>query len=70
MTGYYNQPEATAQAIRGGWLFTGDLARIDEDGYVASSIARRTCSSFGDAMSTRGRWRRCSILTRRWPRRR
>ena len=34
MMGYYNQPEATAQAIRGGWLFTGDLARIDEDGYV------------------------------------
>ena len=34
MMGYYNQPEATVQAIRGGWLFTGDLARIDEEGYV------------------------------------
>jgi len=34
MMGYYNQPEATAQTIRGGWLFTGDLARIDEDSYV------------------------------------
>jgi long-chain acyl-CoA synthetase len=34
MMGYYNQPEATAQAIRGGWLFTGDLAKVNEDGYV------------------------------------
>jgi long-chain acyl-CoA synthetase len=34
MSGYYNQPEATAQAIRGKWLFTGDMARIDEEGYI------------------------------------
>ena len=34
MLGYFNQPQATAQAIRGGWLFTGDLGRIDEDGYL------------------------------------
>jgi len=34
MKGYLNQPEATAKALRGGWLHTGDLARQDEDGYV------------------------------------
>jgi long-chain acyl-CoA synthetase len=33
MAGYWNQPEETARALRGGWVHTGDLARIDEDGY-------------------------------------
>ncbi|YCK36697.1 class I adenylate-forming enzyme family protein [Actinomadura sp. ATCC 39365] len=32
--GYWNQPEATAQTFVDGWLHTGDLARIDEEGYV------------------------------------
>jgi len=35
MDGYYNKPEETAQAIRDGWLYTGDIATIDADGYVA-----------------------------------
>ncbi len=34
MREYLNQPEATAEALRGGWLHTGDLARMDEDGYL------------------------------------
>jgi long-chain acyl-CoA synthetase len=33
MQGYWGQPEETAQALRGGWLYTGDMARMDEDGY-------------------------------------
>ena len=33
MQGYWNDPERTAQALRDGWLFTGDLARMNEDGY-------------------------------------
>ena len=32
--GYWNQPEKTAETIRDGWLYTGDIGRIDEDGYV------------------------------------
>jgi long-chain acyl-CoA synthetase len=33
MAGYWNKPEETAGMIRNGWLYTGDLARVDEDGY-------------------------------------
>jgi long-chain acyl-CoA synthetase len=33
MKGYWNQPEATADAMRGGWFHSGDLARRDNDGY-------------------------------------
>lgn len=32
--GYLNRPDATAEGIRGGWFRTGDIARIDEDGFV------------------------------------
>ena len=34
MLGYWNQPEATAEALRGGWFHTGDMATINEDGYL------------------------------------
>src|SRR4030042_129032 len=34
MKGYLNQPGATAETLRGGWLHTGDLARMDEDRYI------------------------------------
>lgn len=33
MLGYYNRPEETAYALRNGWLYTGDIALMDEDGY-------------------------------------
>jgi long-chain acyl-CoA synthetase len=32
--GYYNMPEETANTFKNGWLYTGDLARMDQDGYL------------------------------------
>jgi long-chain acyl-CoA synthetase len=34
MAGYWKQPEATAEALRGGWLHTGDVGSFDADGYL------------------------------------
>ncbi|HOG12214.1 MAG: AMP-binding protein [Smithellaceae bacterium] len=33
MRGYFNKPEETANAVRDGWMHTGDVAKMDEDGY-------------------------------------
>jgi len=34
MAGYWNRPEETAEALRGGWLRTGDIATVDAEGYI------------------------------------
>ena len=33
MSGYWNHPDDTASSLRNGWLYTGDIAYMDEDGY-------------------------------------
>jgi len=35
MTGYWNMPEKTAEALRGDWLHTGDMGRMDSEGYIS-----------------------------------
>ncbi|QUH02094.1 long-chain fatty acid--CoA ligase [Saccharopolyspora erythraea] len=34
MLGYWNQPDATDEALSGGWMHSGDVATVDEDGYI------------------------------------
>ena len=40
LVGYWNNPEATANALRDGWYYTGDLGTIDAEGYVRVSERR------------------------------
>ncbi|WP_292286819.1 BCCT family transporter, partial [Marivita sp.] len=34
LSGYWNRPQANAEAFRGGWFLTGDMARMDDEGFV------------------------------------
>ena len=53
MRGYWNDPEATARALEGGWLHTGDVGLIDEDGYIQITDRKRDFikNSGGDMVS-------------------
>jgi len=41
MAGYYGRPQETAEALRGGWLYTGDIGRLDAEGYLIISDRKK-----------------------------
>jgi acyl-CoA synthetase (AMP-forming)/AMP-acid ligase II len=58
MNGYWNLPGATQAAIKDGRLCTGDIGRVDRDGFTTSSTAGRTSSAAADTTYTPVRLRR------------
>jgi acyl-[acyl-carrier-protein]-phospholipid O-acyltransferase/long-chain-fatty-acid--[acyl-carrier-protein] ligase len=50
MLGYLGQPELTAEAVRDGWYVTGDIASLDEDGFIRITDRRSRFSKIGGEM--------------------
>lgn len=48
MKGYWKRPEETALVLRGGWLLTGDIARMDEDGYFYITDRKKDLIKYKD----------------------
>jgi len=47
MLGYYKEPEVTMETIKDGWLYTGDLATVDDDGFIFHAARRKEIIKVG-----------------------
>ncbi len=68
--GYWNKPEATAEAFRNGWLHTGDLARLDPEGLTYIVDRAKNMINRGGENVYWWRWRTPSpvlLASSRWP---
>jgi acyl-CoA synthetase (AMP-forming)/AMP-acid ligase II len=63
--GYWRAPEQTRAVLYDGWLHTGDLARVDHEGYLYIVDRKKEMLVSGGSTSIRARSRRCSRSTRR-----
>ncbi len=59
MAGYWNNPSATAQALRNGWLWTGDVGTFDVHGFLYLKDRSKDVSSPAAPTSIHARSRRC-----------
>jgi long-chain acyl-CoA synthetase len=69
MKGYWEREQATAESLRGGWLHTGDVGYMDEEGYVYILDRTKDMIISGGAISILARWRRSYCNTLLCPRR-
>ncbi len=65
MAGYWERPEETADALRAGWLRTGDIATVDREGYITIVDRKKDLIISGGETSARSRSRRRSRPTLR-----
>jgi len=66
MSGYWNRPDLIAETIRDGWLYTGDLARRDDEGYYYIVDREKDMYISGGKIFIRLKLRRSFILILRF----
>ena len=60
MKGYWNKPEETAKTLKGGWLHSGDIGKLDEDGYLFIVDRIKDMIKYRATTSSPETWKRSS----------